>query len=94
MGNKEFGNLYLEILYNYGDIKISQIAQVLECNENTVKTILKRGRIFIKKCSEGEIYTEENSERVIIMNIVDKSSKINRCKYITSKDFTNVLFGV
>lgn len=26
MGNKEFGNLYLEILCNYGDIKISQIA--------------------------------------------------------------------
>lgn len=81
-------------MFYFEDMKISQIAEVLECNENTVKTRLRRGKEFIKKCSEGEIYTEENSERVIIMNIVDKSSKINRCKYITSKDFTNVLFGV
>ena len=42
-------------MFYFEDMKISQIAEVLECNENTVKTRLRRGKEFIKKCAGGEV---------------------------------------
>lgn len=42
-------------MFYFEDMKISQIAEVLECNENTVKTRLRRGKEFIKKCDGGEV---------------------------------------
>lgn len=42
-------------MFYFEDMKISQIAEVLECNENTVKTRLRRGKEFIKKSAGGEV---------------------------------------
>lgn len=41
-------------MYYFEEMKISQIAEVLESNENTIKTRLKRGKEYIKNCSGGE----------------------------------------
>lgn len=42
-------------MFYFEDMKISQIAEVLECSENTVKTRIRRGKEFIRKCAGGEV---------------------------------------
>lgn len=42
------------ILYYYDDYKISEIAQILQVSENTIKTRLARGREKLKKLLQDE----------------------------------------
>ncbi len=43
-------------MYYFEEMKITQIAEILESNENTIKTRIRRGKEYIKRCSGGEIY--------------------------------------
>ncbi|TLS38593.1 sigma-70 family RNA polymerase sigma factor [Pseudalkalibacillus caeni] len=41
------------ILYYYQELKMHEIAKVLQITENTVKTRLRRGKLLLKKTMEG-----------------------------------------
>ncbi|MGG7176771.1 RNA polymerase sigma factor [Clostridium paraputrificum] len=42
-------------MYYFENLKVSEIAEILEMNENTVKTRLRRGKDFIKNYCGGKI---------------------------------------
>lgn len=46
------------ILYYYKELKIDEIANLLSCSDNTVKTRLKRGREKLKNLLEGGNWNE------------------------------------
>ena len=47
------------ILYYYKELKIDEIAALLSCSENTVKTRLRRGREKLKNNLEGGAWDDE-----------------------------------
>lgn len=47
------------ILYYYKELKINEIAGLLSCSENTVKTRLRRGRQKLKPVVEGGVWDAE-----------------------------------
>ncbi|AWE08478.1 RNA polymerase subunit sigma-24 [Lysinibacillus sp. 2017] len=49
------------ILYYYKELKIDEIANLLSCSDNTVKTRLKRGREKLKDNLEGGAWDDEFS---------------------------------
>ena len=49
------------ILYYYKELKIDEIADMLSCSDNTVKTRLKRGREKLKLVLEGGAWYDEFS---------------------------------
>ncbi|WP_066187652.1 MULTISPECIES: sigma-70 family RNA polymerase sigma factor [Gracilibacillus] len=57
--NKEYQSVI--ILFYYHDLPIEQIASILECPENTIKTYLRRARIELKKRMEGDGYDAKRS---------------------------------
>lgn len=49
------------ILYYYKELKIEEIADLLACSDNTVKTRLRRGREKLKQTLEGGAWDDEFS---------------------------------
>ncbi|WP_341321208.1 sigma-70 family RNA polymerase sigma factor [Solibacillus sp. FSL H8-0523] len=49
------------ILYYYKELKIDEIAEMLSCSDNTVKTRLRRGREKLKQTLEGGAWDDEFS---------------------------------
>lgn len=49
------------ILYYYKELKIEEIADLLACSDNTVKTRLRRGREKLKQTLEGGAWDDELS---------------------------------
>ncbi len=49
------------ILYYYKELKIDEIADMLSCSDNTVKTRLRRGREKLKLVLEGGAWDDEFS---------------------------------
>lgn len=49
------------ILYYYKELKIEEIAYLLTCSDNTVKTRLRRGREKLKQTLEGGAWDDELS---------------------------------
>lgn len=52
------------VLYYYGGLSVSEIAEQLSCNENTVKARLSRGRIRLKTMLEKEGDEDGSGTRV------------------------------
>ncbi|MGN7477524.1 sigma-70 family RNA polymerase sigma factor [Solibacillus silvestris] len=51
------------ILYYYKELKIAEIAELLSCSDNTVKTRLRRGREKLKSTLEGGAWDDEFSSK-------------------------------
>ncbi|WP_274307869.1 sigma-70 family RNA polymerase sigma factor [Solibacillus daqui] len=49
------------VLYYYKELKIDEIAEMLSCSDNTVKTRLRRGREKLKQTLEGGAWDDEIS---------------------------------
>ncbi|WP_413382108.1 RNA polymerase sigma factor [Alkalihalobacillus sp. 1P02AB] len=53
------------VLYYFNELKIAQIAELIQTNENTIKARLKRGRALLKEMLLKEEFWDDGREKAI-----------------------------